>query len=233
MITTEIPTQRPSTQTITDPIDSRFKALSDFSSIPRMRLAQFFTPIEPATRLRNLLPNAPEIYIKRDDLTGYIAGGNKLRKLEYVMADVMAKGATTVITTGAVKSNHVRTTAQVARRYGLKCELVLNGEDFEDARANARVIELLGVKVHLVETKEQRTSKMAEVARTLELQGEKVYTIPLGASDEIGSFGLVAAIEELAIQQSELSVRFDAIVVPPSSCGTRAGRCHYTFRITA
>src|SRR6266850_7229392 len=187
----------------------RETALDRFSRIERLRLTNLQTPIERADRLRRLIPGAPQLYIKRDDLTGYLAGGNKLRKLEYVMADIMAKGATTVLTTGAITSNHVRTTAQVARRYGLKCELVLNGDDFQTARANARVADLLGVKVHTVATREERIPKIDKLAFELESQGEVVYKIPLGASDEIGSFGLVSAIEELSIQQSEMNIRFD------------------------
>jgi len=208
---------------ISDQLASRIQALNNFSNIARMRLAPFFTPVERADRLRSLFPGAPQIYIKRDDLTGYLAGGNKLRKLEYVMADIMAKGATTVLTTGAITSNHVRTTAQVARRYGLKCELVLNGDDFQTARANARVADLLGVKVHTVATREERIPKIDRLAFELESQGEVVYKIPLGASDEIGSFGLVSAIEELSIQQSEMNISFDAIILASSSGGTQAG----------
>ncbi len=208
---------------ISDQLASRIQALNNFSNIARVRLAPFFTPIERTDRLRSLFPGAPQIYIKRDDLTGYLAGGNKLRKLEYVMADIMAKGATTVLTTGAITSNHVRTTAQVARRYGLKCELVLNGDDFQTARANARVADLLGVKVHTVATREERIPKIDRLAFELESQGEVVYKIPLGASDEIGSFGLVSAIEELSIQQSEMNISFDAIILASSSGGTQAG----------
>jgi D-cysteine desulfhydrase family pyridoxal phosphate-dependent enzyme len=198
-------------------------AIDRFTHINRLRLATFFTPIERADRLRQLIPGAPQLYIKRDDLTGYLGGGNKLRKLEYVMADVIAKGATTVITTGAITSNHVRTTAMVARRLGLKCVLVLNGEDFQTAKANARITDLLGVRVHLVSAREDRNPKIDEVATALEADGERVYKIPLGASDEIGSFGLVAAMEELCIQQSESGTRFDAIILASSSLGTQAG----------
>jgi D-cysteine desulfhydrase family pyridoxal phosphate-dependent enzyme len=198
-------------------------AIDRFSHVNRLRLATFFTPIERADRLRRLIPGAPQLYIKRDDLTGYFGGGNKLRKLEYVMADVIAKGATTVITTGAITSNHVRTTAMVARRLGLKCVLVLNGEDFQTAKANARITDLLGVEVHIVPTREDRNPKIDEVAAALEAEGERVYKIPLGASDEVGSFGLVAAMEELCIQQSESGTRFDAIILASSSLGTQSG----------
>ncbi len=201
----------------------RETALDRFSRIKRWRLTNLQTPIERASRLRKLIPGAPHLYIKRDDLTGYFAGGNKLRKLEYTMADALAKGATTVITTGSVTSNLARTAALVARRLGLKCVLVLNGGDPKKARANARVAELLEVEVHAVDTREDRDRRMNEIAARLSERGEHVYKIPLGASNEIGSFGMVAAMEELGIQQLQLGEPFDAIVFATSSGGTQAG----------
>ena len=198
-------------------------ALELFTNIRRQRLIDLNTPIERLERLRQSVPGAPQLWIKRDDLTGYLGGGNKLRKLEYVMADALAHGATTILTTGSITSNLARTTALVARRLGLKCELILSGGDPEAARANWRVAELLGVKLHRVATSDQRASRMQEVARELEKRGERVYQIPLGASNEIGSFGMVAAFEELGIQQLELGLHFDAIVFATSSGGTQAG----------
>ena len=201
----------------------RETVLDRFHRIKRLRLTNLQTPIERADRLRRLIPGAPQLYVKRDDLTGYLCGGNKLRKLEYTMADVLAKGATTVITTGSVTSNLARTAALVARRLGLKCVLVLNGGNPKEARANARVAELLGVEVHAVHTREDRDRTMNEIAATLSKRGEHVYKIPLGASNEIGSFGMVAAMEELGIQQLQLGEQFDAIVFATSSGGTQAG----------
>jgi D-cysteine desulfhydrase len=201
----------------------REAALDRFSRIRRLRLANLRTPIERMDRFRQLIPGAPHLYIKRDDLTGYLGGGNKLRKLEYTMADALAQGATTVITTGSVTSNLARTAALVARRLGLKCVLVLNGGDPKKARANSRVAELLGVEVHAVATREDRDRRMNEIAATLSERGEYVYKIPLGASNEIGSFGMVAAMEELGIQQLQLDEQFDAIVFATSSGGTQAG----------
>jgi D-cysteine desulfhydrase len=197
--------------------------MDKFLNLKRLRLTNLNTPIEKADRLRALLPGAPQLYIKRDDLSGYFGGGNKLRKLEYVMADALAKGATTVLTTGSITSNLARTTAAAARRLGLKCELILNGGDPKSAHANARVAELLNVKVHSVSSREEREATMERVANTLEAEGEVVYKIPLGASNDIGSFGMVAAMEELAIQQLELGEQFDAIVFATSSGGTQAG----------
>jgi L-cysteate sulfo-lyase len=199
------------------------KALELFTSIPKYRLLNLNTPIERLDRLRQALPGAPQLWIKRDDLTGYLGGGNKLRKLEYVMAHALSLGATTIVTTGSITSNLARTTALIARRLGLKCDLILSGGDARSARANWRVAELLGVKIHSVAQSNERSSRMKEVARMLEERGERVYQIPLGASNEIGSFGMVAAFEELGIQQLELGEQFDAIVFATSSGGTQAG----------
>lgn len=198
-------------------------ALELFTNIPRFRLVNLNTPVERLDRLREAIPGAPQLWIKRDDLTGYLGGGNKLRKLEFVMADALARGATTIVTTGSITSNLVRTTALIARRLGLNCELVLSGGDPKAAHANWRVAELLGVKIHTVAARKDRARRMKEIAETLEHSGERVYVVPLGASNEVGSFGMVAAFEELGIQQLELGEQFDAIVFATSSGGTQAG----------
>ena len=202
---------------------SKASALELFTNIPRFRLLNFNTPIERLDRLRDAIPGAPQLWIKRDDLTGYLGGGNKLRKLEYVMADALARDATTIVTTGSITSNLARTTALTARRLGLKCELILSGGDPQSARANSRITELLGAKIHRVASSHERATRMKEVAHELEERGERVYQIPLGASNEVGSFGMVSAFEELGIQQLELGEQFDAIVFATSSGGTQAG----------
>lgn len=199
------------------------RALELFTNIPKRRVINFNTPIERLERLQRAIPGAPQLWIKRDDLTGYLGGGNKLRKLEYVFADAVAHGATTIVTTGSITSNLARTAALVARRLGLKCELILSGRHPKSAHANWRVTELLGIKIHHVAASSERASRMKEVAQELEARGERVYQIPLGASNEIGSFGMVSAFEELGIQQLELGEQFDAIVFATSSGGTQAG----------
>ena len=199
------------------------KSLELFTNIRRYRLLNLNTPVERLDRLRQAIPGAPQLWIKRDDLTGYLGGGNKLRKLEYVFADALARGATTIVTTGSITSNLARTAALISKHLGLRCELVLSGGEPKSARANWRVAELLDVKIHTVASSNERSSKMKEVARGLEERGERVYQIPLGASNEIGSFGMVAAFEELGIQQLEVGEQFDAIVFATSSGGTQAG----------
>src|ERR1051325_11942869 len=125
-------------------------ALELFTNIPRFRLVNLNTPVERLDRLRQTIPGAPQLWIKRDDHTGYLGGGNKLRKLEYVMAHALSLGTTTILTTGSITSNLARTTALVARRFGLKCELILSGGDPQAARANWRIAEQLGVTLHRV-----------------------------------------------------------------------------------
>jgi len=198
-------------------------ALELFTNIPRFRLVNLNTPVERLDRLRAAIPGAPQLWIKRDDLTGYLGGGNKLRKLEYVVADALARGATTIVTTGSITSNLARTTALIARRLGLKCELILSGGDPKAAHANWRIAELLNVKIHTVASSQDRAPRMQEIADALERSGERVYVVPLGASNEVGSFGMVAAFEELGIQQLEIAEQFDAIVFATSSGGTQAG----------
>jgi D-cysteine desulfhydrase family pyridoxal phosphate-dependent enzyme len=194
-----------------------------FHSIPRMPLVNLGTPIERCARLEKKIPDSPKIFIKRDDFLGHLIGGNKVRKLEYVMADVRDKGATAVVTVGSVQSNHARITALVARSCGLGCALILNGVPPEPPTANYRIENLLGVEIHHVDRREDRSGRMAEVAAGLRARGEIVYTIPLGASDGVGSFGFVNAFEELARQEKEMGIVFDAIVVGSSSGGTQAG----------
>lgn len=199
------------------------RPIERFQALPRLSLANLLTPIETCDRLRKQIPGAPHIHIKRDDCLGYLVGGNKLRKLEYVMADVLRKKATTVLTVGSIQSNHARVTAMIAKRLGLKCVLILNGEVPKEARANFRLNQLLGVDVRVVETRAQRNLVMDEVAQELERKGERVYKVPLGSSDHIGSFGFVAALEEVQKQKRQLGVDFDALVVASSSGGTQAG----------
>jgi D-cysteine desulfhydrase family pyridoxal phosphate-dependent enzyme len=198
-------------------------AQQKYNTIPRKSLVNLYTPIERCKNLQEAISGSPNIYIKRDDFIGYFVGGNKIRKLEYVMADVIEKKSTATITVGSVQSNHARTTAMVAKRLGIQCVLVLNGEMTDPPVANSLINKLLNVKIHTVKTRDERNEVMAEIAKELEEKGERVYKIPLGASDEIGSFGFVAAYEEILSQQKKLDLEFDAIILSSSSGGTQAG----------
>ena len=198
-------------------------ARRSFQAIPRLSLIAPSTPIERCGFLRRALPGAPEIYIKRDDFQSFFCGGNKLRKLEYIMADVLRSGATTVITVGGIHSNHARITAQVTRSLGLKCVLVLNGGEPARESGNYLVDRRLGIEIHHVADRADREPAMEDTARSLEAKGERVYRIPLGSSNELGSLGLTAAFDEILGQQHAMGVSFGTIVVSSSSGGTQAG----------
>jgi D-cysteine desulfhydrase len=199
------------------------QTIERFRQIPKLNLTCLSTPLEKCDRLRKAIPGAPHIYVKRDDHIGYLCGGNKIRKLEYVMSDVLAEGATAVVTIGSFQSNHARATAMVSKRLGLECILILNGEEPDDPRGNYRISRLLQTEVVPVSSREERLPRMDEVTRSLEERGEKVYNVSLGASDEVGSFGFVKALEELAHQQEKMGIQFDAILIGSSSGGTQAG----------
>jgi len=194
-----------------------------FRAIPRLSLIAPSTPIERCGFLREAVPGAPEIFIKRDDHQSFFCGGNKLRKLEYIMADVLRSKATTVITVGGIHSNHARITAQVARSLGLKCVLVLNGGEPARESGNYLIDRRLGIEIHHVGNRADREPTMKEIARSLDAKGERVYTIPLGSSNDLGSLGMTAAFGEVLGQQRAMDVSFDTIVVASSSGGTQAG----------
>ncbi len=197
--------------------------MDDLSTFPRMSLSNLGTPLEKCSRISALFPDGPEIYIKRDDFIGSLVWGNKLRKLEFVLADAIKKGADTIITCGGVQSNHARTTAQVCKRIGLDCILVQNGTEPKLASGNHKVNKLLDIPIHYVRSSEDRQAKMQEIAEGLEYYGKKPFIIPLGASDNIGCLGLALAIKELKQQESEIGIRFDYLIHASSSGGTQAG----------
>ena len=199
------------------------KAMGIFRRLPRIPLIMPSSPLARCARLRAVIPGCPDLYVKRDDQQPFLCGGNKLRKLEYVMADVLKKKATTVLTMGGTQSNHARITAMVARQMGLKCVLVLNGEDETAPHGNFLLNRLVGADIHFVGSREEREPRARELAESLEKRGERVYVVPLGSSNEIGSFGLAAAMEEVAAAEKRLGLGFDAIVVSSSSGGTQAG----------
>lgn len=197
--------------------------LEIFRSVPSTRLLTGPTPIEPCDRLKAILPSGPNLFIKRDDFTTYLVGGNKVRKLEYTMAQVLRLGATAVITVGSFQSNHARITAMVARRLGLKCYLVLNGNGEVRPSGNYLISKMLGVDIVPVRSRDERVPMMDEIGRDLQARGERVYKIPLGASDEVGSLGLTAGLAEVLDQEKAMGLKFDAILFGSSSGGTQAG----------
>jgi len=183
----------------------------------RIALAHLPTPIEPLPALTKLL-DGPQLFIKRDDLTGLGFGGNKTRKLEYLAADALAQGCQTLVTTGAVQSNHCRQVAAAAARLGLGCILVLAGEDPGMRQGNLLLDELSGAKLVFV-PKEERDLRLQQAFAQADEDGLQPYLIPYGGSNPIGVQGYIQAMRELQEQQ----LNPDWIVLASSSGGTQAG----------
>jgi D-cysteine desulfhydrase family pyridoxal phosphate-dependent enzyme len=192
--------------------------------LPRIPLAHLPTPIEELKRLRAALVPAPRILIKRDDQTGLATGGNKTRKLEFVVADALAHDADTLVTTGGAQSNHCRQTAAAAAKVGLRCVLVLTGHPPPRLawEGNLLLDDVLGAELRWAGDRD-RDVALTEEVDALRAQGAKPYLIPLGASVPIGAAGYVAAVEELADQLTARGERVHRIVFASASGGTHAG----------
>lgn len=185
------------------------------------------TPIEKLERLSREL-GGPAISIKRDDLLGLTAGGNKTRKLEYLVADAIGQGADTLITCGAVQSNHCRLTLAAAVREGLHCQLVLSAPETGDydpqASGNHLLFHLLGAEaIEVIPADGDMQAAMEAMAENLRKQGRKAYLIPVGGSNEIGTLGYMACAEEIEQQAWETSTPYDYVVTATGSGGTQAG----------
>ncbi len=187
----------------------------------RILLANLPTPIEPMPRLSNLLKGS-ELYIKRDDLTGLGGGGNKTRKLEYLLAEAEAQGCNHVITTGGLQSNHCRQTAAAAARVGMGCSLVLRGDKPSILTGNMLLNKLFGA--HITWTNgDDPAEVMDRVAAQQASMGNRSYQIPLGGSNVVGTTAYVQAMQELSCQLQEISLNIDTIVFASGSGGTQAG----------
>ncbi len=195
----------------------------DFAKIPKISLAPLNSPVEKLERLSSALRGAPNLYIKRDDFIGQLVWGNKLRKLEYTFAHALSCGCDLIITCGGVQSNHARTTAQIARRLGLDCILVLNGSEPVPPTGNFKVLKLMDIMVHFVNDSLQREPEMKRIADEMTAKGKIPYIIPLGASDINGVPGFVNAMRELKEQEEDLEITFTHIYHSSSSGGTQAG----------
>lgn len=193
----------------------------------RRRYTEGRTPLQPLPRLSAAL-DGPEIWIKRDDLTGLGGGGNKTRKLEFLVADALEQGADVLITTGAPQSNHCRLTLAAAAKEGLRCRLLIEERvpGTYDARdvGNALLFQLMGVdEVEVVPAGSDLMAGMQRMAEAAEAQGRKPYLIPGGGSNALGSLGYVACAEETLQQAFEAGVAFDHVVCASGSGGTHAG----------
>ena len=192
---------------------------------PRLELLGAPTPLEHLPRLSDYLGR--DIFIKRDDFTPVAMGGNKLRKLEFLAADALREGADVLLTAGAIQSNHVRQTAAVAARLGLKCVALLEnpiGTHAENylSNGNRLLLDLMDAEVVMVDALHNPAEQLAEQATRLEGQGYRPYIVPVGGSNALGALGYVECAQEIA-HQSEGVVDFAAVVVASGSAGTHAG----------
>lgn len=191
-------------------------------ALPRASLAHLPTPLEEMPRLSAAL-GGPRLFVKRDDCTGLGTGGNKTRKLEFLVADAQAKGADTLVTNGGVQSNHCRQTAAAAARTGMDCVLVLQRGFSDEETGNLLLDRILGAQVVLIDAAANLADAVAEAAAELERSGKTPYVIPTGGSNGVGAMGYANAIREIAVQAVELGLGFDAIVTASGSGGTQGG----------
>jgi D-cysteine desulfhydrase family pyridoxal phosphate-dependent enzyme len=192
-----------------------------FANLPRLQLAHLPTPLEAMPRLSEAL-GGPRLWIKRDDQTGLATGGNKTRKLEFLMADALAHEADTVITTGAPQSNHCRQTAAAAAKHGVACVLVLTGDDPGEVEGNILLDHLLGARLVFTGNR-SREAVMDEIAEAERAAKRIPYVIPVGGSVPLGATAYALAMVELQAQMEAAGERFDRIVFASGSGGTQAG----------
>ncbi|MGD9044632.1 MAG: D-cysteine desulfhydrase [Desulfobacterales bacterium] len=199
----------------------------NLAKFSRRRYTEGRTPIEKLSRLSTEL-GGPTIYMKRDDLLGLAGGGNKTRKLEFLVAEALDQGADTLITCGAVQSNHCRLTLAAAVKEGLKCRLVLEervpGSYNPESGGNNFLFRLMGVeKIKVVPGGSDMMAAMQAVADEVAGEGRKAYVIPGGGSNPVGATGYVAAAEEILSQTFDLGINIDRIICASGSSGTHAG----------
>ncbi|HEV7691639.1 MAG TPA: D-cysteine desulfhydrase [Hyphomonadaceae bacterium] len=196
-------------------------------ALPRRRYTPHPTPIQRLSGLTRHL-GGPELWIKRDDLTGLAGGGNKTRKLEFLVADALAQKADTLITVGAVQSNHCRLTLAAAAHEGLKCRLVLEqrvpGSYRKAASGNNLLFDLLGAeKLTVVNGGDDLAGAMQKEAEEVRQAGRRAYVIPGGGSNALGAMGYVVCAREILAQSLEMELAFDHVVCASGSAGTHAG----------
>lgn len=193
----------------------------------RIGLGHFPTPLEKLDNLTKVL-GGPDIWIKRDDCTGLATGGNKTRKLEFLVADAIAKGADTLVTQGATQSNHVRQTAAAARKVGMTCHALLErrvtnmGDGYEQA-GNVLLDDLLQCSYHFCDAGKDMNAEGIQLAERLNGQGHRSYFIPGGGSNPIGALGYAHAAAELVNQLDVSGLRVDTLIHATGSAGTQAG----------
>jgi len=203
--------------------------IMDLEKFPRVHLANLPTPLESLSRFSKAIGGGPKLFIKRDDETGLATGGNKVRKLEFLLADAIKKGADVILTMGASFSNHCRMTAAAACKLGLDCTLALTGEEPAKYEGNLFLSELFNADLRFFPPSSTEPASefqdriLQEVADDLREHGRTPYVIPVGGAAPLGEIGYVLAVKEIQEQASELGVHFDYIVVCKGSGGTMAG----------
>lgn len=200
-------------------------SIDQLALFPRLELVGAPTPLEFLPRLSDHLGR--EIYIKRDDVTPMAMGGNKLRKLEFLAAQALREGADTLVTAGAIQSNHVRQTAAVAAKLGLHCVALLENpiatrQDNYLTNGNRLLLDLFQVQVEMCDALHDPAAQLDELATRIEAQGFRPYVVPVGGSSALGSLGYVACAREIA-DQCEGAVSLSSVVVASGSAGTQAG----------
>lgn len=200
--------------------------MNTFESIPRVDITHSPTPIESLPSLSKELGH--KVFIKRDDCTGLAGGGNKTRKLEYLIADAQLKGADTLVTVGGLQSNHARQTAAAAARFGFKCELVLDdveGTPKADYYQNGNMLlnSVLGANIHTLSLGDDSENYVLALLDKLTCAGRTPYLIPMGGSNVIGSLGYVRCAKETLRQLADANLHIDQIILATGSAGTQAG----------
>ncbi|NEW09763.1 pyridoxal-phosphate dependent enzyme [Paenibacillus sp. SYP-B3998] len=203
---------------------------NNMETLPRIILGQWPTPLQETRQLSEIL--GCRLLVKREDLSGLGAGGNKARKLEFHLAQALAEHATHIITTGAAQSNHAHLTAAAARKLGLQAQLVLNGQsDLNRLSGNLLLDQILEAQITFIEPPISQSNqaymneKMRELAHGVALEGGKAFIIPEGGTDALGTLGYIVALQELGVQLEQLhpKVRRVLVAVAVGTCGTFAG----------
>ena len=199
----------------------------NLARFPRIRLGHGPTPLEPMENLTRRL-GGPQLWVKRDDCTGLSTGGNKTRKLEFLMADARAQGADIVVTQGATQSNHARQTAAACAKLGMACHILLEDRTgYQDAAytqsGNVLLDKLHGASVERRPGGADMQAEMEVVAERMRAEGQRPYVIPGGGSNPVGALGYVVAALELVNQAAEMGLAVDHLVHATGSAGTQAG----------
>lgn len=195
----------------------------DLSGFPRIGAFPRPTPLEELPNLRAALGARPRLFIKRDDATMVGLGGNKTRKLDFVMADAKAQGADVIVTWAGVQSNHCRQTLAFARRLGLDCHLVLTGDEPAVRQGNLLIFTVLGAHLHFIGEGGDPKAYAAGLVEELAARGGRPYLVPIGASVPLGALGYAESLVETAGQAERLGIRFGHAFLATGSAGTQAG----------